>query len=83
MMTELLKRAFARAQELPDEEQDRLGARILEEIAGEHDETMPANGVDVLERMAAEARAEDEAGYTRPLEDVLEDYRRHGRFSGV
>lgn len=84
MMTELLKRAFAQAQELSDEEQDRLGAWILEEIADEHDEAVPPpDGVDVLERMAAEACAEDEAGHTRPLEDALEDYRRHGRFSGV
>lgn len=84
MMTELLKRAFARAQELPDEEQDRLGALILEEIAHERDEALPpSDGVEVVEQMAAEARAEDEAGRTRPLEDVLEDYRRHGRFTGL
>jgi hypothetical protein len=84
MMTELLRRAFARAQELAAADQDRLGAWILEEIAEEHDEAvLPPDGVDVLKRMAAEARAEDESGRTRPLEDVLEDYRRHGRFSGV
>jgi hypothetical protein len=81
MMTDLLKRAFERAQELAEEDQNRLGAWILREIADDQPEAVPTpQGLDVLERMAADARADDEAGFTRSLEDVLEDYRRHGRF---
>jgi hypothetical protein len=81
MMTELLKRAFERAQVLPEEDQNRLGAWILEEIADDQPEAAPtSDGLDALERMTADARADDEAGLTRSLEDVLEDYRRHGRF---
>jgi hypothetical protein len=81
MMTEMLRRAFARAQELPEEDQNRLGAWILEEIAADQPEAEPSGlELDLLEHLAGQARAEDEAGLTRSLEDVLEDYRRHGRF---
>jgi hypothetical protein len=47
MMTDLLKRAFERAQELPEEDQNRLGAWILHEIADDRLEAAPTpQGLD-------------------------------------
>jgi hypothetical protein len=68
-MTKLLDKAIAAARKLSPEEQDSVGAIILEEIA---DETRWAEkfaaSQDVLEKLAEEALAEHEAGQTTPLE---------------
>lgn len=80
-MTEQLRHAFERAQELPEEDQDRFAAWLLEEIDGELRWNAVIQGSeDTLNELAEQARSEDEAGLSVPLEDVLEAYRRHGRF---
>ena len=73
-LTRSFERAIARAAALPDDEQDTLAALILAEIEDarrwdEHfaDDRSPP----ILERLAAEARVEDEAGLSEPLEDLL------------
>jgi len=69
MMTELLEQAFAEASTLPTEEQDRLAAWILEELASERRwEEAFASSSDKLAHLAAEARAERRAGLTLPLD---------------
>lgn len=68
-MTELLKKAFERASRLPAEDQDRFGAWMLEELSSEErwDELF-ARSPELLEKLAAEAIAEDDAGLTEPLD---------------
>jgi hypothetical protein len=68
-MTELLKKAFEKASQLPAEEQDRFGAWMLEELSSEErwDELF-ARSPELLEKLAAEAIAEDDAGLTKPLD---------------
>jgi len=68
-MTKLLDKAIAAARKLPPEEQDGVGAIILEEIADEARWAEKfAASQDVLEKLAEEALAEHEAGQTTPLE---------------
>ena len=68
-MTKLLDKAIAAARKLPPEEQDCVGAIILEEIADEARWAEKfAASQDVLEKLAEEALAEHEAGQTTPLE---------------
>jgi hypothetical protein len=68
-MTKLLDKAIAAARKLPPEEQDSVGAIILEEIADEARWAEKfAASQDVLEKLAEEALAEHEAGQTTPLE---------------
>ncbi len=68
-MTDLLQKAMEEAAKLPGEEQDRLARWILAELAAEHrwDEALAASA-DKLERLAADAVAEDEAGFTTDLD---------------
>lgn len=68
-MTELLKKAFEKASQLPYEEQDRFGAWMLEELDSDKrwDELF-ARSPELLEKLAAEAIAEDDAGLTEPLD---------------
>lgn len=67
-MTELLKRAFREVSKLPPEEQDSFAEFILGELESEArwDDAF-ARSPDLLERLAAEALAEDDAGKTEPL----------------
>ena len=67
-MTKLLTEAWEKLQELEESEQDRLALMILEDIESEKrwDELF-AKSQDVLAKMAAEARAEFEAGLTDEL----------------
>ncbi|MGC2237211.1 MAG: hypothetical protein WA584_13685 [Pyrinomonadaceae bacterium] len=71
-MTELLEKAFAKASELPQDEQDLLAQSLLDDLAAEEkwDEAF-ANSQDALSSLADEALAEHRAGKTRRLEDVL------------
>lgn len=71
-MTKSLKRAFEAASKLPDAEQDALAAAILEELESEKrwDELFQRS-VDTLANLAKDALAEDRAGRTRPLDDLL------------
>ena len=68
-MTEILKKAFEKASRLPAEEQDRFGEWMLEELNSEErwDELF-ARSPELLEKLAAEAIAEDDAGLTEPLD---------------
>jgi hypothetical protein len=72
-MTELLKRAVAAMEELPDDIQDAIAARLLQEIADERawakrftatsDEQWSALAQSVREAISSQA--------TIPLEDLL------------
>lgn len=74
-MTKLLKKAIAEARRLSPEEQDAIGAIILDEIADEKRWAKKfAETKDQLARWADEALAEIEAGRTLPL-----DFDRRGR----
>ncbi len=65
-MTELLRRAFERAQQLPDDAQNALAARILEAIEEqEWDEIISKPRVrEALRTLAREARRQEAAGKT-------------------
>jgi len=67
-MTELLKKAFREASKLSPEQQDSFAEFILEELESEArwDDAF-ARSPELLERLAAEALAEDDAGKTEPL----------------
>ena len=68
-MTELLKKAFEKASRLPQDEQDRFGAWMLEELdSNERWDELFARSPELLEKLAAEAIAEDDAGLTEPLD---------------
>lgn len=68
-MTELLKKAFEKASQLPVEEQDRIGAWMLEELNSEDRwSRLFAESEDVLGKMADAALTEHRAGKTTPLD---------------
>jgi len=64
-MTSLLRKAFDRASQLPQNLQDQIAQGLLEEIEGElkWDETL-AGSEDFLEKLANKALQEFEAGKT-------------------
>jgi hypothetical protein len=68
-MTELLARAIARLQTLPESEQDAIAAMILEEIEDDRrwDESF-ARSPNLLAKLAASAMAEYRAGRTQELD---------------
>jgi len=68
-MTDLLQQAIDRAQQLPPDQQDAVGAWLLWELESERrwDELF-ARSPELLEKFAAEAIAEYEAGLTEPLD---------------
>jgi hypothetical protein len=67
-MTELLERAIARLQTLPESEQNAIASIILDEIEDERlwDEAF-ARSPDILAQLAASAMAEYHAGETQEL----------------
>jgi hypothetical protein len=68
-MTALLEKAFERASVLPKQDQEAIGALILEEIASESRwDTQFAGSQDALARLADEALSEFDAGKTLPFE---------------
>ena len=68
-MSKLLEKAVEEARKLPPEEQDAVGAIILEEIADEARWAKTfAETRQILEAMADEVLAELRAGRTKPLE---------------
>lgn len=71
-MTELLEKAFAKASELPSDEQDLLAQTLLDDLAAEEkwNETFAASQDELL-KLADEALAEHRAGKTRTLEAIL------------
>ncbi|MEA5509052.1 hypothetical protein VB715_04675 [Crocosphaera sp. UHCC 0190] len=68
-MTDLLERAIARLQTLPESEQDAIAAMILEEIEDDRrwDESF-SRSPDILAKLAASAMAEYHAGKTQELD---------------
>ena len=67
-MTKLIIEALAKISELDDVEQDRLAQMILDDIESEQNWAALFNGSqDALANLAAEARAEFEAGLTDEL----------------
>ena len=71
-MTKALKKAFEAASKLPEAEQDALAAAILDELESERrwDELFERSA-DTLAKLAKGALAEDRAGRTRPLDELL------------
>jgi hypothetical protein len=68
-MTNLLDEAYAVAKELPEEEQQAIGAALLAEIdADRRWEELLAQPSDAIERMADEALEEHRLGKTLPLD---------------
>ena len=69
-MTSLLEEAFAKAAQLPQEDQDALAALLLAEIASEKRwEEAFAKSQDQLDRLADEALSEFLEGKTQPLDE--------------
>jgi hypothetical protein len=68
-MTDILQQAFEKASKLPPKEQDAVGAWLLAEMESEErwDELFKRSP-ELLEKLAAEAIAEDDAGLTLPLD---------------
>jgi len=67
-MGKLLQRAVAEASQLPEDEQEAVGAWILAELESERRwDDLFARSSDLLSELAAEAVREDEAGLTEPL----------------
>jgi hypothetical protein len=62
-MTQLLEKALAKLQKLPDAEQDAMAARILEELADEEQwDAAFAGSQEALARLAAKAREDVRQG---------------------
>ena len=69
-MNKLLKKAFEKAAELPDEKQETLAAIILEEMDSDEkwDELFARPESEaLLDKMTEEVREDIRAGRTRPL----------------
>ncbi|MFB2922906.1 MULTISPECIES: hypothetical protein [Aerosakkonema] len=68
-MTELLERAIATLQTLPESEQNAIAAMILEEIENDRrwDESF-SRSPNILAKLAASAMAEYRAGKTQELD---------------
>ncbi len=71
-MTKLLEQVLEEASKLSDAQQDECAQRWLDELSDKAWDERFAGSLDVLDRLAAEAIAEDDAGLTRPLEELLE-----------
>ena len=70
-MTSLMEKAFEKARELPEDEQDAIASIILREIESEHrwDELFShPKSIELLSRLADEAVAEAKAGRTQKLD---------------
>ncbi|MGD9854591.1 MAG: hypothetical protein AB7U20_06520 [Planctomycetaceae bacterium] len=67
-MTKLLEQAVQQVRQLPNDQQDAIATLILQELEDEARwDAAFANSPELLERLAAEAEAEDRAGLTRDL----------------
>ncbi len=66
-MTQLLKKAFAKASELPEQDQDAIAEIVLAELASEERwNDLFAKSQDLLAELAQEALADHQAGKTQP-----------------
>jgi hypothetical protein len=71
-MTKLVEKAFEKISKLPRDEQDAIASQILAELedaAAWAKQFRAQSGK--LRRLAEEALVEDDAGKTRPLDDLL------------
>jgi hypothetical protein len=68
-MTKLLQQAIDKVLQLPPDQQEAVGAWLMWELESERrwDELF-ARSPELLEKLAAEAIAEDDAGLTEPLD---------------
>ena len=69
-MTRLMEKAFEKARELPEDEQDAIASIILREIESEHrwnELFSQPKSVDLLSTLADEALAEAGAGRAKKL----------------
>ena len=71
-MTTLLERALEKVGSLPHDEQDAIASQILDTLTDEDawKERFAARR-DRLRELAQEAHREDDAGETRPLDDLF------------
>lgn len=68
-MTKLLEKAFSKASQLPDDEQDRLAKRVLDEIESERRwAELFEQSQDELATLARETLAKHRAGKTEKLD---------------
>ncbi len=68
-MSQLIQKAFAEINKLPEEDQEALGAWLLEELASERKwAELFAASQDLLSQLADEALEEHRAGKTLPLD---------------
>lgn len=73
-MTTLLEKAIQKLSSLPEEDQDRYAREILAAIDGDaawEELFEDPRSETLLSQMVARARAEHEAGTTRPLDELL------------
>lgn len=67
-MTQLLEKVFAKAEKLPEVEQNALAKWLLKELSSEkHWDKAFAESEDALEKLADEALVEHKKKRTRPL----------------
>jgi hypothetical protein len=67
-MTKLLERAFEKASELPDIEQNALAKWVIEEMDAERKwDKAFAGSEDILDKLADEALSENKHGKTKPF----------------
>ena len=74
-MNKLLQKAFEKAAELPDEDQDRFAKFLLAELESENrwnELFARPESEELLNRMADEALADIRAGLSKPLK--IEDF---------
>jgi hypothetical protein len=72
-MTELLRQAIAKLEQLPSDQQDAIAARFLAEIQDEQEweKRFAATTDEQWDRMAAMVRQEIASNGTIPLEEVF------------
>jgi hypothetical protein len=70
VMGKLLERAVEEAHQLPEDEQEAIGAWLLAEIESERrwDDLFSRPPSEALQRMADQALEDFRAGYTSPLD---------------
>jgi len=70
-MTKAFTEAMEKVAELPPDEQDAIAAILLDELASERRwHELFSGSQDLLEELAEEARQEDAAGDTEPLDSL-------------
>jgi hypothetical protein len=68
-MSNLLDQAYAAAKELPEQDQEAIGAWLMAEIDADRKwDELFAQPSEVIERMADEALEDHRRGRTRPLD---------------